>query len=267
MNTKRITALVVGCVLILPAIGVLFAGGALMLGYSTQRDDDGYFDVTIEQLQTPTAAITGEDVQFAVEPGSPDWLIDTIDLDVRLRAAALRTDEPIFVGIARQADLDRYLAEIAHDRVVRVVGTTPDYRRQGFEIDDIAAPTEQDFWVASAVGSGVQELTWSATSGRWAAVVMNADGSPGITASLTVGAKSSLILPIAVTLLAIGTALTAAAIVLSVYGAAGARRRPDHSDDAGTAPESPTTAPSLPPPDLPAPHAPRQDARRQEVAR
>ena len=81
MSTKRIVALVVGCVMILPAIGMLLAGGALAVGYVTQRDDDGYFDVTIDQLQTPTAAITGEDVKFAADPGSPDWLIDAIDLD------------------------------------------------------------------------------------------------------------------------------------------------------------------------------------------
>ena len=66
---------------------------------------------------------------------------------------------------------------------------------------------EQEFWVASAAGSGTQELTWDATSGRWAAVVMNADGSPGITASLTIGAKSGLIAPLAVVLTLLGVAI------------------------------------------------------------
>ena len=35
MSTKRIVALVVGCVLILPALGMLLAGGALAVGYAT----------------------------------------------------------------------------------------------------------------------------------------------------------------------------------------------------------------------------------------
>lgn len=261
MNTKRTVTLVVGCVLILPAIGLLFAGGALAFGWSTQRDDDGYFDVTIEQLQTPTAAITGEDVKFAVEPGSPDWLIDTIDLDVRLQATAIRTDDPIFVGIARQVDVERYLAATAHDRVVRVVGTTPTYRRQGSEVASLPPPAEQGFWVSSAVGSGTQELIWSATSGRWAAVVMNADGTPGLTASLTVGAKSGLILPIAIALLVVGAALTAAATALIVYGAAGARRRPD-DDGRLAATATGATGDPLPPPDLPVPGPSSQEVSR-----
>ena len=55
--------------------------------------------------------------------------------------------------------------------------------------------------------------------------VMNADGTPGITASMTIGAKSGLIAPLAVVLTLLGVALTATAVVLIVYGAAGARRR------------------------------------------
>ena len=247
MSTRRIVALVVGCVLILPAIGVLFAGGVLAIGYATQRDNDGYFDVTINQLQTPTAAITGEDVRFAADPGSPDWLIDAIDLDVRLRATALNSEQAIFIGIAPQADLDSYLADVAHDRVIRVVGTTPEYRQQGNDVAPISEPTEQDFWVATASGSGVQELTWSATSGRWAAVVMNADGSPGIAVTMTVGAKSGLIGPLAAILTLLGVALTAGAVALIIYGALGLRRRAD--TDGATELEPPPPGSPLPPPD------------------
>lgn len=249
MSTKRIVALVAGCVLILPAVAVLFAGGALGIGYATQRDDDGYFDVTIEQLQTPTAAITGEDVAFGADPGSPDWVIDTIDLDVRLRATALDSEQAIFIGIAPQADLDRYLADVAHDRVIRVLGTTPQYRQQGTGVASIPEPDEQDFWVAAASGPGTQELTWSATSGRWAAVVMNADGSPGIAVTMTIGAKSGLIAPLAVILTLLGVALTAGAVALIVYGALGLRRRSD-ADGATEVDGPPGPAPGspLPPP-------------------
>lgn len=247
MSTKRIVALVIGCVMILPAIGMLFGGGALAVAYATQRDDDGYFDATIEQLQTPTAAITGEDVRFATDAGSPDWLIDTIDLDVRLRASALDAEQAIFIGIARQADLDRYLADVAHDRVIRIDNDAPVYRQQGRTADPIDSPDDQDFWVAQASGPGTQELTWSATNGRWAAVVMNADGSPGISVSITVGAKSGVIFPLAMALLGIGAFLTIAAVVLIIFGASGARRR--DGDQTSTTPDvaSPSAAP-LPPP-------------------
>ena len=49
-------------------------------------------------------------------------------------------------------------------------------------------PTEQDFWVAQATGSGTQTLQWTPTAGDWTVVVMRADGSAGVDASLGVAA-------------------------------------------------------------------------------
>jgi hypothetical protein len=243
MSTKRVIALVIGVVMILPALGMLLGGGALALAYATQRDDDGFFDVTIDQLQTPTAAITGEDVTFATDPGSPDWLIDAIDLDVRLRATALDSDAAVFVGIARQSDLDRYLAGVAHDRVVEIVDGVPVYRLIPGETDAAEPPGEADIWVARAEGTGTQELTWEPTGGRWAAMVANADGSPGLAVAMEVGAKSGLVLPIAVTLTVLGLIGVVIAVVLIVYGASDARRRDVPADGASGDPASP-----LPPP-------------------
>ncbi len=243
MSTKRVVALVVGCVLIIPALGMLIGGGALAIAYATQRDDGGYFDVTVDRLESPTVAVTGEDVKFAAEPGSPDWVIDVIDLDVRLRATSLDPDRPIFVGIARQADLDDYLDGVAHDRVIRYDGEFPAYRRTP-GVDDIGAPVDQQFWSASAAGTGQQELVWEATGGRWAAVVMNADGSPDVSATMTIGARSDVVLPLALVLLGLGLVLTVAAVVLIIVGASGARREPPAG---GIVPDVPSPAGAAPP--------------------
>lgn len=247
MSTKRIVALVIGCVLVLPALGMLLGGGALAIGYATQRNDDGYLDVTIDQLQTPTVAITGEDVRFAADPGSPDWLIDALDLDVQLVATALDPEQAIFIGIARQRDLDRYLADVAHERVTRFEDGEPVYRRQGEGAGTVPAPTDQDFWVASSSGSGTQELTWSATSGRWAAAVLNADGAPGVAVTMSVGAKSGIVMPIALTMAGLGLVLTVGAVVLIVYGASGARNREPAPPPEGPMGPAPSGS-QLPPP-------------------
>ena len=224
MSTKRIIALVVGCVMLIPALGMFIGGAALTIAYATQRDDDGYFDVTIESLRSSTVAITGEDVRFTADPGSPDWVIDAIDLDVRLSATSLDPDRAIFIGIARQADLDAYLDGVAHDRVLRLDDGGPAYRRAN-GTDDVAPPRDETFWVASSTGTGQQELIWEATSGRWAAVLMNADGSADVAATLTVGARSDLVLPVAIALTGFGLVFLIASVVLIVVGASGARRR------------------------------------------
>jgi hypothetical protein len=194
-------------------------------------------------LESPTVAVTGEDVKFSAEPGSPDWVIDAIDLDVRLRATSLDPDRPIFIGVARQADVDIYLDGVAHDRITRFDDEFPAYQRTPGS-DEIDPPVDQLFWVESATGTGQQELVWEATGGRWAAVVMNADGSADVAATLTIGARSDIVLPLALVLLGLGLALTTAAVVLIIVGASGARREPPTG---GTAPEAAPPVGAAPP--------------------
>lgn len=250
MRPGRIVTLVIGCVLVIPAVALLFGGGALALGYAFGRGDDGYFDVTLERLRTDTVAVAAEDIAFGAEPGSPDWLFDVLDADVRLRATSVDPDDEVFIGIARGGDVEAYLAGTAHDLLVELDGREPVYEPRPGD-DEIAPPTEESFWMESASGTGTVELVWEATSGRWSAVLMNADGRPGVIADVNVGAKAGFVLPLAIIMLGVGAVLTAIAVTLIVYGALGAREssRPPAVPPPG---QRPSSSP-LPPPSAPTP--------------
>jgi hypothetical protein len=197
---------------------MLVGGSALGVAYAFGRDDAGYFDVTLDRLESSTVAITAEDIALNADPGTPSWLVDALDADVRLRITSADSDREIFVGIGSEVDVDAYLAGTAHDEVVDIDDRAPVYRtRSGGE--DVAPPTEQTFWAAAATGFGTQDLVWDTKSGRCDVVVMNADGSTGVTADANVGVKAGFVLPLALILLAIGAVLTAGAVVLIVVGA------------------------------------------------
>ena len=53
MRPTRVVALVIGCLMLLPGIGLLFAGGALGIGYAAGRNDAGYFEAALTDLQHP----------------------------------------------------------------------------------------------------------------------------------------------------------------------------------------------------------------------
>lgn len=228
MRPGRIAALVIGCLLAFPAIALLFGGSALGLGYLFGRGNDGYFDTTLERLSTESVAITAEDIAFAAEPGSPDWVIDSLDADVRLRATSAAADRDVFIGIGREADVDAYLAGVAHVEVTDLTEELdPVYSaRSGGLV--ISPPVEQDFWVTSAAGPGTQQLDWEPSAGRWAAVLMNADGSPVVAADVNVGVKAAFLLPLMLIMLGIGSVLTVAAVGLIIAGAHGASRAGAH---------------------------------------
>ncbi len=223
MRPSRVVALVVGCLLLLPGIGMLFGGGALGLAYAFGRGDDGYFDVTLDRLESTTVAITAGDITLNADPGTPSWLVDALDADVRLRVTNADSDREIFVGIGAESDVDAYLTGTAHDEVIDVDDDRGPVYRTRSGGDDIAPPTDQTFWVAMATGFGTQDLDWEATSGQWAVVVMNADGSAGVVADANVGIKAGFVLPLALILLALGALFTAGAVVLIVVGASGER--------------------------------------------
>jgi hypothetical protein len=225
MKPGRIVALVIGVVLILPGIGAMFGGSALGLAYAFGRDDAGFFEASIDRLETPTVAITAEDIDLTADPGDPDEFFDVVDADVRLRVTGASSEQEVFVGVGPEAEVDLYLSGVAHDEIRRLDEDGPVFRsRDGG--DDIDAPTDQSFWVVSASGRGTQELVWEAESGRWAAVLMNADGSPAVAADVDVGVKAGIVLPLAIGLMVFGFLLTVGSVALIVFGARGAAAEP-----------------------------------------
>ncbi len=221
MKHNRVPALVVGCLLLLPGLGLLAGGGLLATAYAFDRDD-GYFSATVPRLETPTAAVTAEDLDLVTDPGSPDWVLDRLDADVRLDVTGPAEGSVLFVGIGPATEVEAYLSGVVHDQVVSTSNTTPTYRRTDGELA-AAPPGEQTFWVESASGAGTQRIDWAATSGRWTVVLMNADGSAGVAAEATVGAKAGFVLPLALVLVGLGVATTAVAALLIVLGTSGRR--------------------------------------------
>lgn len=237
MKPGRIVALVIGCLVVLPGLGLLVAGGALSAAYAFGRDSDGYFEADLTTIESTTVAIAAGPADFGNE-ATPNWVFDALDLDVRFQVTNTESDRPVFVGIGRDEDIDAYLAGTAYDEVIEIDGRRVVYRARAGD-DEIAAPTDQTFWEASSAGVGTQEITWEPTSGRWTAVVMNADGSPAISADVDVGAKAGVFLPLAIALLVAGVLVTAGGVALIVVGAAGARREqggplPPPATSAGT---------------------------------
>jgi Domain of unknown function (DUF4389) len=155
---------------------------------------------------------------------------------VRVRAADAGGGA-IFVGIARQGDLDRYLAGVAHDQVTDVNGSSVTSTRHAGDHRP-AAPGGQRFWEASASGTGRQTVVWKIRSGRWSVVVMNASARPGVDARVNVSAKSDIVLWIGLGLLGGGLLAAAVAAGLLVAGL----RTPGPSSDATAAAVTPEAA-------------------------
>ena len=127
--------------------------------------------------------------------------------------------EALFVGIAPEAEVYAFLADVAHEEFHGLGG--PGTAVSGNT--EAGRPDGVDIWVASATSTDTATVTWPMADGRWALVVMNADASPGVAVDMTVGARVDWLDELGIGLLVAGLLLVGAG-VLTITLAARPRR-------------------------------------------
>jgi hypothetical protein len=211
----RVLALVIGIVVLFPALGLLAGGGVLLWGDRIARDDSGYLFSSSESFSSSGYAITSTSIDLAT---GANWVPVSSALGTaRLEVSSADTD--VFVGIARERDTTAYLGGVQRTIVTDVGSGSAPTIQTGASAPS-SPPGEQDFWTAQASGSGTQSLTWSPAAGNWVLVVMNADGSAGVSVDARLGATVPALGGLAWGLLAAGLFLAllgVLAIVLAVH--------------------------------------------------
>jgi len=236
----KIVLIVVGAVLALVGLGLVAAGATLVWAHATQRDAAGFYTTPTARLETSTYALTSQ-VDFGTKPSQEDWVPANVLGTVRIRATSAN-GAPIFIGIAPQADVDRWLGGVAHEHVTSV--SFGPFNTETQLVSGNAAPAPpgtQTFWVTSTSGTGVQTLTWPTEGGRWSAVLMNADSARGISVDVNLGAKTRILLPIGLGLGCLGLLVLAASALLMAIGLR--RREESQPTIASDRPLSPEASP------------------------
>jgi hypothetical protein len=207
----RVVSLVIGSVLGLVSLALLAAGGVATWATNTQRDAAGFLTSDTRSFATSSYAVTSGGIDLGTPTGwiSPSDALGT----VRIRATAIDPSKDVFLGIAPQSAVDRYLSGVNH---LVVTNWSNGHTRQpiGAGVAPVKAPTDTRIWTAKATGAGTQTLTWRPMSGHWDVVVMNANGAPGVSITADVGATVPDLGWLAGGLIAIGGLLMAAAVAM-----------------------------------------------------
>ena len=191
----------------------LFLAGALLLWANAHyKDSGGYFATGSESFASNGYAITSDQLEVGA---GPRWLIGSDRYGTIRLNAAPHGGKPLFVGVARTSDVDAYLRDSARSEVSDIefapfsvkYASRPGTRAPG-------APTAQDIWVAQ----GTRALTWDVHSGDWSVVVMNEDGSRGVAAGVSAGAKVPYLSTLGFVALGLGVAFIIATAMLTLHG-------------------------------------------------
>lgn len=208
------TGLLIGVTLV-AVVGIAAAAAGItgIVADQWKRDANGYFSSGSHRYHSGTRAIASENVEIG------SYVPTALAGNVRIGVSG---SKPVFVGVAPKQTVDAYLARIDHDEATDL-GFDP------FEVTYVhhagtqvpGPPAEQPFWSASAIG---KPLTWKMRSGSWSVVVMNPDGSPGVSASMDAGVKVPALLWAGVGLTVFGLVLLALAGAM-LRGRSRAQRR------------------------------------------
>ena len=246
-----VSALVAGAILLLPAAG-LGAAGVALLAFDGMRDSSGYVTSPVVGASSSAAAITADGITIE---GGDFWARNLADVGgVRITAASTN-GKAVFIGIARQAQVDSWLSGTAHDSIVNVTDGEARYDRTAGTVRAVTAPAEQDFWLASTTGAGNATLEWQATDGDYTVVLANADGSVDLATRVRASAQIPDLTALGGGVLGTGVVLGLLGFGLIALGGIALGRR--HSGPSSTAepPGQPPRTDPPPPQYLPPPPA------------
>jgi hypothetical protein len=204
---------------ILVGLGALLviSGVALVIVHLTQRGKDGYYTSSTAHVAAPGYAITAEGLHIG---DLPSVATDAVG---RVRVSARSSNgQALFVGIAPQDAVNAYLDGVARSEVTDVNGDTVTYKAHPGRAP-AGPPGRESFWQSASTGNGQVTATWKVKGGTWAIVLMNATAAAHVSAAVSVGAKTNL-------LLWLGLGLLLAGLIAGAAGGAmlwsGRSRRP-----------------------------------------
>ncbi len=205
----RILSVVTGTVFVLISLALITGGGYLA---SEAAGDGGWLALGHGEFQTETYAVVSE---------PNDWSTQTYVLEnvkkVRIRVTPSDVSTPIFVGMARPEDVQRYLNDVKFATVHGGSNYHVTYTQHDGHAP--ATPPAQAIpWTVQTTGTGTQTLEFKAQEqkGGQVLVVMNADGSPSVSGKAESAATQPSVPWIAGGLLPIGIVIAVGSVLLIV---------------------------------------------------
>jgi hypothetical protein len=203
----RIVSVLTGGLLVLCSLGLIVAGGYLL---SAATGNGGWVALGHGTYQTDSYAVATEPADW----GTTTYVLGAVD-KVRIRVTPTDPATPVFVGMARPADVQRYLEGVRYVTAHGAPGYRVTYTRHDGQAP-ATPPAHAIPWTVQATGTGTQTLEFDAQQqrGDQVAVVMNADGSPSVSGRAESTVTQPSLLWMASGLLAGGVVLGVGAVLL-----------------------------------------------------
>jgi hypothetical protein len=245
----RVFVIIVGVIMALLGASCITGGVALGVAVGT----DGWISSDSGQISTNSHALVSEVANIADEDPDAAEFLDEIEIRLRIEAEAAPGDE-VFIGVGPAGEVSAYLADVEHE-VVDDIEFDDDLELDTTLVPggrEPSPPGDETFWAERVSGGGEQVLDWELEAGSYRFVMMNADGSPGLSVDAKFSLKIPYVGPIMIGLLVAGgitLLIGVVMIVLAVRSMGRSGAPPAGAPPPATTDDAPQA--SAPPPDAP----------------
>ena len=206
----RILSLLLGFSVLLISLGIFVGGSVILWSQNAIAADDGYVYTDPMRLSANSYAVVQNDIHPKVENswwpftiteaqarGWPFTIKEAVSIKVK---ATSNNGKPVFIGVATKQSALTYFDGVNVDKLV-LDNWTPNgvvdlYQTLTYQSlpggSPQTPPSSQLIWTAHASGDGAQTLEWSPSTGDYWLVVMNADGSKVLDATIQIGARIAI---------------------------------------------------------------------------
>lgn len=198
LGVIHIGIILVAVVMLITSFGLIMGGTSLKTVQNLFVDDNGFLVSDPAEIDVSGYAIVLEDMEFDIDPVAWRWFQRRGGLlSLKIVSESNNPTKEIFIGVAREQDVQSYIQDMEYQRVVDTDFDLEDYDFTLSDSDFVihqggapsAPPLVHSYWVAQGVDSDLQEVIWEPQAGSYYVVIMNADGSEGIAADIQVGAR------------------------------------------------------------------------------
>ena len=230
----------IGAFVMFIGLAVLSVGITALVADQVLRNDDGYLTSPTRTFTTSSYALVSTTLDINGTSGPDNLYPRDLLGDVRVRVTPHRSDQDVFVGIARRDDLRSLLKDTAYTSVTHIGEKHVVYvQHRGGKP---AQPWDNStIWSTTSSGTGTQSVVWPEQDGDWVVLVANTNGSAGLDVDADIGATLPHLTGLAIGLIIGG--LLSMALGLAMILAATSR---------ASAPPAPP-APQVPEPRIPVP--------------
>jgi hypothetical protein len=205
----RVASVLTGGILAMCSLGLIAVGGYLLRAATS---NGGWLALGHGSYATSSYAVVTDPENWSAKT----YALGAVD-KVRIRVTPSDASTPVFVGMARPADVERYLSGVEHVTAHAALSYRVTYTQHGGQVP-ATPPARAVPWTVQATGTGTQTVEFDARKvrGDQVAVVMNADGSGSVSGRAESEVTQPSLPLIASGLLSGGVALGAGAILLIV---------------------------------------------------